>query len=232
VKNILLDQLSALRSLDFGTDRSQYTIAWSIHPVQTPLTYLRLTLDDVLALLNLMPTWPLCNTLHQLHVTIRDMFINHTLLFNLKRISFCMTHLHTFTFIKPFYQQFFDEWDFLEELTSSRVMPVLRRAKINVTISAADLYRFDQSPLFIDHRCVDVHFALALKNKDQMQHIDLDKRIPRGSRSHPRQIVSAAFKSISYLSESRLPVSSCLSLLFGKCHRRREESESTVLSFI
>ena len=232
MKNILLRQLTALRSLDFGAEKDQYIIGWHIRVVQTPLTYLRITLAKVPVLLNLMSTRPLCNTLHQLHVTIRDMCINHTLLFNLKGISFCMTHLHTFTFIKPLYQQFFDEWDFLEELTSSRVMPMLRRAKINVTISAADLNRLNQSPLLIDHRCVDVHFALVHKNNDQMQFGDLDKWIPRGSRSHPRQIVSVAFKSISYSSVSRLPVSSCLSLLFGKCHRRSEESESTALSFI
>jgi hypothetical protein len=206
VKNILLQQLTALRSLDFGTDKDHYILGWHVDVVQTPLTYLRISLVDVLALLNLMSTWPLWNTLHQLHVTICEMYVSHAFLLNSKKkLSFCMTHLQTFTFIKPFYQQFFDEWDFLEELTSSRV----RRANINVTLSAADLSRFDQSPLFIDHRCIDAHFALAVKNDDQLHHVELDKRIPRGSRSHPRQIVSAAFKSCYDLTNRQLPVSSC-----------------------
>ena len=225
MKNILLRQLAVLRSLDLGTDNGHCIVDWPIRAVHAPLTYLRLTLADVPAVVNLMSTWPLCNTLHQLHVRVRVMFINHTSLLNLKGISFCMTHLHTFTFCKPLYQQHFDEWDFLEELTSSRVMPMLRRAKINVTISAADLDRLNQSPLFIDHRCVDVHFALVLKNNDQMQFGDLDKRIPRGSRSHPRQITSVAFISSCYRIDCLHPVSSCSSSFFRNCHWRREESE-------
>ena len=180
-----------------------------------------------------MSTRPLCDTLQQLHVTIRSLGPIHTQ-FNLKRLSFCMTHLHTFTFIKPFYQQFLDEWDFLEELTSARVMPMLRRAKINATISAVDLNRFDQSPLLIDHRCVDVHFALALKNNDRSQYTDLDKRVPRGSRSHPRQLACAAFTSSCFRIDCLHSVSSCSSSFFSErlLEKRGERVNSSLIHLI
>jgi hypothetical protein len=102
-----------------------------------------------------------------------------------------MSSLRTFTLVKGLHRQFFDEWTLIDALTATTVMPVLERAKLIVALDAADFDRIDRSALFNDHRLVDVQYAFVLN--DDRSHTDLDQRIPRGSRSHPRSIVSATF---------------------------------------
>ena len=105
--------------------------------------------------------------------------------------SLSMPSLHTFTFMKPLYYEITEEWTFIDMLTSSEVMPVLKRIHFIVAIRMSDLKRIDQSMLFNDDRNVDVHFAMLLHSNQC--HAELTKRIPHGSRSHPRSIASATY---------------------------------------
>jgi hypothetical protein len=102
-----------------------------------------------------------------------------------------MPSLQTFTFMKPLYYENTEEWAFLDMLTSSQVMPVLKRIHLIVAITISDLDRIDQSMIFDDDRHVDVHYAMLLN--DNQCHTELSKRVPRGSRSHPRSIATATY---------------------------------------
>jgi hypothetical protein len=165
---------------------------WNITPIRAPLSYLRITVHRVDDLLAIMMTRPLSTSLRWLHVKLRDTRqapagypVPDTM------IAFRMSSLQSFTFIKPLSRQVADEWTFFDALTSSTVMPVLQRAKLIVAIALSDLNWIDRSGLFNDHRRVDVQYAFILN--DERSHTELDKRIPRGSHSHPRAVASATY---------------------------------------
>lgn len=191
VKNILLEHLPRLRSLDLGFNTGQFILDWTIDPVQIPLTYLRITLHRWDDLLRIMATEPICYTLRQLHVKTRDEGVHRFVKVSDVDASLSMPSLQTFTFMKPLFYENTDEWAFLDMLTSSQVMPVLKRIHFIVAITISDLDRIGQSMIFNDDRQVDVHYAMLL-NDDQC-HTELSKRVPRGSRSHPRSIASATY---------------------------------------
>jgi len=102
-----------------------------------------------------------------------------------------MVNLHTFTLVQTFFSRFTIEWTLVEMLTSSKVMPILRHANLSIFLNINDLNRIDSSPLFIDHRHVDVHFAFHLMNYPQ--YMKVTQYIPRGNRFHPREIVGVTF---------------------------------------
>jgi hypothetical protein len=191
VENILLQHLPRLRSLDLGFNTGQFIMDWRIAPVKVPLTHLRITVHERVELLRIMATKPLCNTLRQLHVKIRDVGSKGTFHPSEIDASLSMPSLHTFTFMKPLYYETTEEWAFIDMLTSSEVMPVLKRIHFIVAIRMPDLKRIDQSMVFNDDRNVDVHFAMLLHSNQC--HAELTKRIPHGSRSHPRSIASATY---------------------------------------
>ena len=164
---------------------------WNTTPVRVPLTYLRVTLLSVDDFIAIMATSPLSRTLRQLHLKLCDNGRDLSVRVSDMLIAFCMSSLCTFSFVKPLYWQFADEWTFLDALTSSTVMPVLQRAKLIAAIHVSDLDQIGRSALFNDHRCVDVQYAFILD--DRLSHTDLDQRIPRGSRAHPRSVASATF---------------------------------------
>jgi hypothetical protein len=211
---MLLQNLPRLRSLDLGFNTGQFIIDWRTAPVQVLLTHLRITVHLPVELLRIMATEPLCKTLRQLHVKTRD--VGFKRLFRLSDVdpSLRMSSLHTFTFMKPLYHENTEEWAFIEMLTSSEVMPVLKRIHVIVAISILDLERIDQSAVFNDDRNVDVHFAMLLN--DNQCHAELTKRVPRGSRSHPRSIASGTFdRNMSdYDWRQKLPVFLYVSDLF------------------
>lgn len=187
---------------------------WRIAPVQVPLTHLRLTVNDRVELLRIMATKPLCNTLRQLHVKIRDINVLGILHLSEVDVSISMPSLHTFTFMKPLYHEAIEEWALIDMLTSSQVMPVLKRIHLIVAVTMSDLERIDQSMVFNDDRNVDVHFAMLLH--DNQCHAEVTKHIPRGSRSHPRSIASATYyRNMSdYDWRQKLPVHLSVSDLF------------------
>ena len=163
----------------------------NITPVRAPLTYLRITVLSVDDLFAIMVTRPLSRTLWHLHMKIHDRGRDVTFKVSKMKIAFCVSSLRTFTFVKSLSRRFTAEWTFIDALTSSTVMPVLQRAKLIVSIALSDLNRIGRSALFNDHRRVDLQYAFILN--DDLSHSDLDQQIPRGSRYHPRPVVSATF---------------------------------------
>ncbi|CAF4056777.1 unnamed protein product, partial [Rotaria sordida] len=185
IATILLTRLPALRSLDLGMN--YYGTNWPINTAVTPLTYLRLDLPCMDTLLRLISTTPLSDTLRQLHVKI-----GHSRSpVSISNLSIRMNSLHTFSFVQTFFSTLTIEWTIFEMLTSSNVMPILRRANVSIFIDISDLNRIGSSPLFTDYRHVDVHFGINLINCPQ--YINVTQYIPRGNRFHPREIVSVTF---------------------------------------
>ena len=205
VQNILLHYLPNLRTLDLGFDSSHFIMDWDTTPVRAPLTYLRVTLHCIEDLLAIMATRSLSTTLRHLHVKLRDSSWDIRLRGSEMKIAFRMSSLCTFTFVKALHWQFSDEWSFIDVLTSFTVMPVLQRAKLIVAIDESDLNWIDRSALFNDNRRVDVQFAFILN--DDRSYPDLDRRIPRGSRSHPRWVVSTTFVKSTSNDDPSYPVS-------------------------
>ncbi|CAF1305645.1 unnamed protein product [Rotaria sordida] len=164
-----------------------YGTNWPINTAVTPLTYLRLDLPCMDTLLRLISTTPLSDTLRQLHVKI-----GHSRSpVSISNLSIRMNSLHTFSFVQTFFSTLTIEWTIFEMLTSSNVMPILRRANVSIFIDISDLNRIGSSPLFTDYRHVDVHFGINLINCPQ--YINVTQYIPRGNRFHPREIVSVTF---------------------------------------
>jgi hypothetical protein len=83
------------------------------------------------------------------------------------------------------------EWTLFEMLTSSKIMPILRRANVSLFIDTNDLNRISSSALFTDHRHVNVNFAFNLFNCPQ--YIEMTQYIPRGNHFHPREILGVTF---------------------------------------
>jgi len=170
---------------------SYYGTSWPITTEIVPLTYLRLVLPDMKSLIRLMSTPPLSNTLRQLHVKIGDSIFDSHYRISTSNLLIRMVNLHTFTLVQTFFSMLTIEWKLFEMMTSSNVMPVLRRANISLFININDLNRIDSSPLFTDHRHVDIHFAFNLINCPQ--YIKVTQYIPRGNCFRPREIISATF---------------------------------------
>lgn len=72
-----------------------------------------------------MLTQPLPHTLQQFHVKLNDTHDASLLYASDAQLLSQMEALHTFTFVKSFKRHFREEWEFLDILTSSRVMPSL-----------------------------------------------------------------------------------------------------------
>jgi hypothetical protein len=185
MKNILFIHLPALRSLDLGM--LYYGTCWPITTAIIPLTYLRLSIPNMDVLVRLMSTPPLSQTLRQLHIQLSyNRFPRST-----SNLSISMVKLHKFTLVQTFFSMLTVEWMFFEMLTSSKVMPVLQRVNMSIFLDIKDVNRISSSPLFTDHRHVEVDFAFSLINCPQ--YIEITQYIPRGSRFHIREIVGATF---------------------------------------
>jgi hypothetical protein len=189
INNILLKHLLALRSLDLGME--YHRTAWPDTTTIVPLTYLRLSLPSMDSLIRLLSTPPLSSTLKQLHVKIGNSMFDLPSSISAQDLSIQMIHLHTFTLVQKFFSALTIEWTVFEKLTSSKVMPVLRRANVSIFLQMNDLHRISSSSFFTDHRHVDVHFAFHLTNYRQCS--EVTQYIPRGHRFHPREIVGATF---------------------------------------
>ncbi|CAF2504455.1 unnamed protein product [Rotaria sp. Silwood2] len=169
--NIILIHLPALRTLDFGF--TYYWITWPI-TVCVPLTYLRVALTSMGDLVRIMSTSQLACALRQLHVTIDNGNYNDYCTATTSNQLIRMVNLHTFTFFKLFL-------DYNNEMDIDRHSDIVQCHACSST----------SSPLFTDHRHVDVHFAFSLINYPQ--HLEVTQYIPRGNRFQPREIVGATF---------------------------------------
>ncbi|CAF1004755.1 unnamed protein product [Rotaria magnacalcarata] len=187
INNVLRIQLPALQSLDLGMN--YYGTTWPITTAVAPLTYVRLSLSNMDNALCLISTEPLSNTLRQLHITVGNSRFNTHCPVSMYNLSIRMINLHTFSLVQTFFSMLTIEWAVFEILTSSSVMPVLRRANVSLFININDINRIGSSGIFTDHRHVDVHFAFHLLNCPQ--YIKVTPYIPRGNRFHSREIVGA-----------------------------------------
>ena len=136
IKNILLIQLPALRHLDLGMNYRGGD--WPSITAVVPLIYMRLVLQNIEILVKLMSTSPLSNTLRHLHVQVHHCLYSSSFPASISALSIEMVHLHTFTLIQTFFSRFSIDWAHLELLTSSKVMPALRRANIALFINMND----------------------------------------------------------------------------------------------
>lgn len=204
INNVLLIHLPALRSLDLGMN--YYGTRWPITTAVAPLTYLRLSLLNMDILLRLMSTEPLSDTLRQLHITIGFSDSNTHCPVSMCNLSIRMINLHTFSLVQTFFSMLTIEWTVFEILTSSNVMPVLRRANVSLFININDLNCISSSRIFTDHRHVDIHFAFNLLNYPQ--YIKVTPYIPRGNHFHSREIVGATFVVNRWSDRSELLIDS------------------------
>ena len=138
INHILLIYLPALRSLDLGME--YHGTNWPLTTAIIPLTYLRLILPNMDSLVRLLSTPPLSSTLKQLHVGMGENTSNiHSI--PKSDLSIQMINLHTFTLAQKFFYASTIEWKIFEILTSSTVMPVLRRANVSIFLDINDLNR-------------------------------------------------------------------------------------------
>jgi hypothetical protein len=191
VKNIIFRHLHALRSLDLGTNESNWMHNWHLTNISMPLTFLRLVLDNPQDLIRLMLTRPLSLSLKHLHIMLRDIMSEYNFRLPSKDQLFPMKQLYTFTLVKSFRWKLKNELSFLDILTSAEMMPMLRRINFSINLNDDELSRIKQCSIFQDHRCVDVHFVLCIENNDG--HIQLKKLIPHGSVSYPREVMGSVF---------------------------------------
>lgn len=193
VRNVLR-HLPALQLLDFGRNTSCHLHYWPLKTIQAHLIYIRITITTVDDLLRLVNTQPLSHTLQQLHITMNDLCrTNSSISLPDAHLWPRMKVLHTFTFIKPFNWHFIEEWMLVDTLTSSNIMPMLRRMNFCIVIDSNDLHSMHHSGLFTDYRHVNIHYAFMINHN--RQHIELNDYIQRHSQSHRRQIASATFTS-------------------------------------
>jgi len=102
-----------------------------------------------------------------------------------------MKKLYTFTFVKSFLWKLKNELTFIDIITSTDIMPLLRRINLSITLDNDEFNRIKQCSIFNDYRCVDVHFVLCINDYDA--NFRLTNLIPRGSLSYPREIMGSAF---------------------------------------
>jgi hypothetical protein len=197
VQNVL-PHLISLRSLDLGQDTGFGPTNWRITTIQSPLTYLRISLAHSVHLYHVISAEAFPTTLEQLHVTLRSYhWMTKELSEKLELPS--MVHLHTFTVIESIFSTDRIEWSTIELLTAPKVMPVLRRINLAIFVTVNDLYNINESPLFTDNRRIDVQFAFIVD--DASLDIQLSHQLPHGSRFHPREVVGVTC-TVSSQSES------------------------------
>lgn len=189
IKNILLIHLPALRHLDLGMNYGGGD--WPSSTAIVPLIYMRLVLQNIEVLVRLMSTSPLSDTLRQLHVQVHHCIYSSSFPASISTLSIEMVNLHTFTLIQNFFSKFSIDWTHFELLTSSKVMPALRRANVALFMNINDFSHIRSAPLFIDHRRVEVNFAFSVINCPQYN--QMTQFIPCGGRFQPREIVGATF---------------------------------------
>ena len=70
-------------------------------------------------------------------------------------------------------------------------MPILERANLSVFVNINSLDCIGSSPLFIDHRHVDVHFFFNCTNCSEYSKVT--QYITYGNHFHPRKTIGATF---------------------------------------
>lgn len=183
----VLPHLNALRSLDLGQDTGFGLTNLYITTIQSPLNYLRISMQNIPHLCHVMSIETLSTTLEQLHVTMQNFDMQRENSIPDELILSKMINLHTFTLVQSIFSRNRIEWSTIESLTALNVMPVLRRMNLAIFLTVDDFTRINRSSLFIDDRRIDVQFAFIIDGTSlgtQLSHY-----VPHGSRFHPREIV-------------------------------------------
>ncbi|CAF2749440.1 unnamed protein product [Rotaria sp. Silwood2] len=188
MKNVL-PHLSALRSLDLGQDIGLGLTNWYITTIQSPLNYLRVSMNDIPHLCHVISRETLSTTLEQLHVTMRNAHVGRENSLPNGLVLSKMINLHTFTLVQSIFSYDRIEWSTIESLTAPNVMPVLRRMNLAIFITVGHLNCINRSSLFIDDRRIDVQFAFIID--DTSLGIQLSHHVLHGSRVYPRQIFNS-----------------------------------------
>ena len=234
INEVLLIQLPALRSLDLGV--KYHETGWPFTGAIVPLTYIRVSLPNVGILVKLMSTSPLSNTLRHLHIQAGSDVYDSSGNNPIHTVSVSMVNLHTFTLVQTYLSQLTIEWQHVEMLTSSKVMPVLRRANFALFVNINDLDRIRSATIFIDHRHVEVNFAFSLVNCRRYD--EMTQLIPCGSHFHPREIAGATFVVNAWCERSKRVdhgdpyVSACFTIFLLIIWSQMSDSSGTTLSLL
>ena len=128
---------NALRSLDCGQNTEFGLIDWYITKVQCPFKYLRVPINDLSQLTNLISREILSTTLEQLHVTMRNDDVRGENSLPTQLILPSMINLHTFTLVQSIFDNSRVECSTIESITASNVMSVLRRMNLAIFSSVS-----------------------------------------------------------------------------------------------
>ena len=198
VENVLLRHLPVLQSLDLGTNTQALVKHWDIVSVPLCLTYLRLVFPTTTQLQQMMSTLSPSNTVRTLHITIQSPSSEDSD-DELEMVNKLppMIHLLKFTLVQPFFAIYAVDWAPLVTMTRAKTMPVLRQFNLAIIIRIEDLDFICRSHLFLDHRRIDVRYALSVI--DWPSSLNLNEMVLPTSRSHPREISGASFSIIRHV---------------------------------
>lgn len=200
----VLPHLNVLRSLDCGQDTGFGLVHWNITRIECPLQYLRVPINDISQLTDLISRERLSTTLEEFHVTMRNDHVIKDKNNYPKGIFLpSMMNLHTFTLVQSIFSECRIAWSTIELLTSSDVMPVLQRMNLSIFINDNELDSIKRSSLFFDDdRRIDIQFAFIIDRS--LFSNKLDDHLPHGNRFHQRELVG---------------VTCVINHLFGDYHR-------------
>jgi hypothetical protein len=185
----ILPHMNALRSLNLGQDIGAGLPIWNITSIQCPLNYLRIPLQHITQLCQVMSNETLSTTLEQLHVAMRSLYQGTRNHLPIQLVLPKIINLRKFSLVQSIFSDNRIEWSTIESLTAVNVMPELRQVKLTIFITIDDLNSINRSGLFTDDRRIDVQFAFIMDATSLAFHLSQD--VPHGSRFHPRKIVHA-----------------------------------------
>ncbi|UJR34896.1 hypothetical protein I4U23_027674 [Adineta vaga] len=148
----ILPHLNVLRSLDFGLGIDTGFPLWHVTTIECPLNYLRMPLQDIKQLCQLMSLEKPSITLKELHVAMRYLCPGgwNDLPYGLALSK--MINLHSFSLVQSIFTENRIAWSTIEFLTAPNVMPVLRQMNLVFFITIKELKCINESTLFNDDR--------------------------------------------------------------------------------
>ncbi|CAF0955603.1 unnamed protein product [Adineta steineri] len=183
----VLPHLNALRSLDLGQGIDVGLPLWHVTTIECSLNYLRIPLQHINQLCQVMSLEKLSTTLEELHVAMRSLDAGGYNELPDELVLSKMNNLHSFSLVQSIFTDNRIEWSTIEILTAANVMPVLRKMNLILFISLDDMDCIKKSALFTDNRQIDIQFAFIMDENSLAT--QLSEYIPHGSRFHPREIV-------------------------------------------
>ncbi|CAF1028777.1 unnamed protein product [Adineta steineri] len=197
----ILPHLNALRSLDLGQGIDLGLPLWHVTTIECSLNYLRIPLQHIKQLCQVMSLEKLSTTLEELHVGMRSLDAGAHNDLPDELVLSKMINLHSFSLVQSIFTDNRIEWSTIEILTTANVMPVLRKMNLILFISLDDVDCIKKSALFTDNRQIDIQFAFIMDENSLAT--QLSEYIPHGSRFHPREIVGITCMASCLTTEDR-----------------------------